>query len=226
MNAGSPVGHRVRSFAVFAISTMVLTSLIVSSTAAYASPTTPLLLSLSVVLLSGALVTWAIHPTWSTSHGHAAPRRRPFGPSASSDFAMCSESGHLDGATGVAANVPVRVVPQAATGNGNEKAEAHDDHDSRSSDRDPDGMAGIRRTGMEEIGLHTALDTSGFLGARADDRRLADTDLVLLDIKSSDAAGYRALTGAERLRRSTSRAVSKPSAPAPGSDSCCARAHR
>ena len=37
-----------------------------------------------------------------------------------------------------------------------------------------------------ELGLHTALDTSGFLGARADDALLADTDLVLLDIKSWD----------------------------------------
>ncbi|MFD8754445.1 pyruvate formate-lyase-activating protein [Kitasatospora sp. NPDC059577] len=46
-----------------------------------------------------------------------------------------------------------------------------------------------------ELGLHTALDTSGFLGARADDALLADTDLVLLDIKSWDRALYRHLTG-------------------------------
>ncbi|MFF2628748.1 pyruvate formate-lyase-activating protein [Kitasatospora griseola] len=46
-----------------------------------------------------------------------------------------------------------------------------------------------------ELGLHTALDTSGFLGARADDALLADTDLVLLDIKSWDRALYRRLTG-------------------------------
>ncbi|MEU9891043.1 pyruvate formate-lyase-activating protein [Sphaerisporangium sp. NPDC051011] len=46
-------------------------------------------------------------------------------------------------------------------------------------------------------GLHTALDTSGFLGDRATDAMLADTDLVLLDIKSSDPATYRALTGGE-----------------------------
>ncbi|MBB2915025.1 pyruvate formate lyase activating enzyme [Streptosporangium becharense] len=44
-------------------------------------------------------------------------------------------------------------------------------------------------------GLHTALDTSGFLGDRATDAMLADTDLVLLDIKSSDPDGYRRLTG-------------------------------
>ncbi|GGS26135.1 pyruvate formate-lyase-activating enzyme [Streptomyces aureoverticillatus] len=49
----------------------------------------------------------------------------------------------------------------------------------------------------KEAGLHTALDTSGFLGARADDALLADTDLVLLDIKSFDVATYRKLTGGE-----------------------------
>ncbi|WP_151769912.1 pyruvate formate-lyase-activating protein [Streptomyces abyssomicinicus] len=47
----------------------------------------------------------------------------------------------------------------------------------------------------KEAGLHTALDTSGFLGARAGDELLADTDLVLLDIKSFDATRYRELTG-------------------------------
>jgi pyruvate formate lyase activating enzyme len=49
----------------------------------------------------------------------------------------------------------------------------------------------------KEAGLHTALDTSGFLGARAGDRLLADTDLVLLDIKSFDVTTYRKLTGGE-----------------------------
>ncbi|MFE0437369.1 pyruvate formate-lyase-activating protein [Streptomyces nigra] len=47
----------------------------------------------------------------------------------------------------------------------------------------------------KEAGLHTALDTSGFLGARASDALLADTDLVLLDIKSFDVATYRKVTG-------------------------------
>ncbi|MEV4461381.1 pyruvate formate-lyase-activating protein [Microbispora sp. NPDC049633] len=46
-----------------------------------------------------------------------------------------------------------------------------------------------------DSGLHTALDTSGFLGDRASDALLADTDLVLLDIKSHDPQGYRRLTG-------------------------------
>ncbi|WP_371664837.1 pyruvate formate-lyase-activating protein [Streptomyces sp. NBC_00280] len=49
----------------------------------------------------------------------------------------------------------------------------------------------------KEAGLHTALDTSGFLGARASDELLADTDLVLLDIKSFDVPAYRRLTGGE-----------------------------
>ncbi|MFI8071677.1 pyruvate formate-lyase-activating protein [Streptomyces sp. NPDC086033] len=49
----------------------------------------------------------------------------------------------------------------------------------------------------KEAGLHTALDTSGFLGARATDELLADTDLVLLDIKSFDVNTYRHLTGGE-----------------------------
>ncbi|WP_328584332.1 pyruvate formate-lyase-activating protein [Streptomyces sp. NBC_00370] len=46
-----------------------------------------------------------------------------------------------------------------------------------------------------ELGLHTALDTSGSLGARATDDLLADTDLVLLDIKAFDIPTYRRLTG-------------------------------
>ncbi|MEU7180814.1 pyruvate formate-lyase-activating protein [Streptomyces celluloflavus] len=46
-----------------------------------------------------------------------------------------------------------------------------------------------------ELGLHTALDTSGFLGARATDAMLRDVDLVLLDIKSWDRALYQRLTG-------------------------------
>ncbi|WP_434590855.1 pyruvate formate-lyase-activating protein [Streptomyces sp. A5-4] len=48
-----------------------------------------------------------------------------------------------------------------------------------------------------DLGLHTALDTSGFLGARATDALLRDVDLVLLDIKSWDRAIYRRVTGRE-----------------------------
>ena len=50
-------------------------------------------------------------------------------------------------------------------------------------------------TGAKGAGLHTALDTSGFLGARASDALLAHTDLVLLDIKSWNPDTYRRLTG-------------------------------
>ncbi|MEU8107828.1 pyruvate formate-lyase-activating protein [Nonomuraea muscovyensis] len=46
-----------------------------------------------------------------------------------------------------------------------------------------------------DSGLHTALDTSGLLGERATDAMLADTDLVLLDIKSYSPATYRRVTG-------------------------------
>lgn len=49
----------------------------------------------------------------------------------------------------------------------------------------------------KRMGLHTALDTSGFLGERADDAYLANVDLVLLDIKSGDPDTYRAVTGQE-----------------------------
>jgi pyruvate formate lyase activating enzyme len=45
-----------------------------------------------------------------------------------------------------------------------------------------------------DLGLHTALDTSGFLGDRADDALLDATDLVLLDIKSFDTEIYHRVT--------------------------------
>ncbi|MGM1062611.1 pyruvate formate-lyase-activating protein [Saccharothrix sp. Mg75] len=50
---------------------------------------------------------------------------------------------------------------------------------------------------VKGMGLHTALDTSGLLGARASDELPADTDLVLLDIKSWDPTTYRHVTGGE-----------------------------
>jgi len=48
--------------------------------------------------------------------------------------------------------------------------------------------------GAKEMGLQTALDTSGVLGDRASDELLAATDLVLLDIKAVDPVLYRNLT--------------------------------
>ncbi|EKV29475.1 Pyruvate formate-lyase activating enzyme [Caenispirillum salinarum AK4] len=50
--------------------------------------------------------------------------------------------------------------------------------------------------GAKALGLHTALDTSGFLGSHADDALLAETDLVLLDIKAFSEETYQSLTGA------------------------------
>src|SRR5262249_7323522 len=47
----------------------------------------------------------------------------------------------------------------------------------------------------KEMGLHTAIETSGFLGDRADEQYLACLDLVLLDIKSGDPDTYRRATG-------------------------------
>jgi pyruvate formate lyase activating enzyme len=49
--------------------------------------------------------------------------------------------------------------------------------------------------GAKEMGLHTAIQTSGFLGDRADQTYLSAIDLVLLDIKSSDPDTYRRVTG-------------------------------
>jgi len=49
--------------------------------------------------------------------------------------------------------------------------------------------------GAKKMGLHTAIETSGFLGDRADDSYLSVVDLVLLDIKSSNPDTYRKVTG-------------------------------
>ncbi len=49
----------------------------------------------------------------------------------------------------------------------------------------------------KRMGLHTALDTSGFLGVRADEEYLKHVDLVLLDIKSGDPETYKKVTAQE-----------------------------
>lgn len=49
----------------------------------------------------------------------------------------------------------------------------------------------------KKIGVHTALDTNGYLGERLSDEELELIDVVLLDIKSWDAARHRQLTGKE-----------------------------
>lgn len=57
----------------------------------------------------------------------------------------------------------------------------------------PEFCAAVFR-GAKKLGLHTALDTSGFLGSHADDHLLEDVDLVLLDIKAFSEATYRKVT--------------------------------
>src|SRR5215470_861772 len=47
----------------------------------------------------------------------------------------------------------------------------------------------------KQMGLHTAIETSGYLGNRVDENYLSCLDLVLLDIKSSDPDTYRVATG-------------------------------
>src|SRR5262245_40702196 len=59
------------------------------------------------------------------------------------------------------------------------------------------GFTGRILAGAKRMGLHTAIETSGFLGHRADDRYLSNIDLVLLDIKSSDPETYRQVTSRE-----------------------------
>ena len=51
--------------------------------------------------------------------------------------------------------------------------------------------------GAKRMGLHTAIETSGFLGDRVDQAYLSVLDLVLLDIKSGDPEVYRKVTGRE-----------------------------
>ena len=48
--------------------------------------------------------------------------------------------------------------------------------------------------GAKALNLHTAIETSGFLGDTVDDAFLACVDLVLLDIKSGDQETYRRTT--------------------------------
>ena len=52
-------------------------------------------------------------------------------------------------------------------------------------------------TAAQAMGIHTALDTNGYLGDRLTDEDLEKIDLVLLDIKSWDPERHRQLTGME-----------------------------
>ena len=57
----------------------------------------------------------------------------------------------------------------------------------------PDFTRALLRS-CKEMGLHTCIDTSGHLGCNADDAMLADTDLVLLDIKAWNPEQYKHVT--------------------------------
>lgn len=59
-----------------------------------------------------------------------------------------------------------------------------------------DGFVGeLFREAKRRFGLHTALDTQGFLHERVSDEWFDAVDLVMLDIKHSDPERYHALTG-------------------------------
>lgn len=58
-------------------------------------------------------------------------------------------------------------------------------------------FAGTILKGCKSLGLHTCLDTSGHLGANAGGELLANTDMVLLDIKAWNPERYRELTGGD-----------------------------
>ena len=49
--------------------------------------------------------------------------------------------------------------------------------------------------GTKAMGIHTCIDTSGYLGANCDDEMLDNLDLVLLDVKSGFPETYKEVTG-------------------------------
>jgi pyruvate formate lyase activating enzyme len=51
--------------------------------------------------------------------------------------------------------------------------------------------------GAKKLGIHTAIETNGYLGANLSDADLANLDLVLLGIKSWDPVRHKDLTGRE-----------------------------
>jgi pyruvate formate lyase activating enzyme len=52
---------------------------------------------------------------------------------------------------------------------------------------------------VRETGIHTALDTNGYLGARLTDRDLETCDLVILGLKALDAGLHRRVTGMDNV---------------------------
>ncbi len=51
--------------------------------------------------------------------------------------------------------------------------------------------------GAKSMGVHTAIDTSGYFGRHASDEMLDNIDLVLLDVKSGIPETYKVVTGRE-----------------------------
>jgi pyruvate formate lyase activating enzyme len=58
-----------------------------------------------------------------------------------------------------------------------------------------DRFAARLLTAAKSMGIHTALDTNGFLGERLSDQELEQIDVVLLDIKAWDPQSHKDLTG-------------------------------
>lgn len=50
---------------------------------------------------------------------------------------------------------------------------------------------------VHDAGIHTAIDTSGFFGARLRDEDIDNIDLFLLDVKAGDEATYKLVTARE-----------------------------
>ena len=71
-------------------------------------------------------------------------------------------------------------------------------------------------TGAKAMGIHTAIETNGFLGAELTDSDLDAIDLVLLGIKTWDPERHRALTGRDNAPTLEPAHASCPS----GSGSC------
>ncbi|KMY23977.1 pyruvate formate-lyase 1-activating enzyme [Actinobaculum suis] len=58
----------------------------------------------------------------------------------------------------------------------------------------PKFMANVLH-GAKKMGIHTCIDTSGFLGRSVSDETMQDIDLVLLDVKSGNEETYKHVTG-------------------------------
>lgn len=61
----------------------------------------------------------------------------------------------------------------------------------------PGFVGALLRRLHDDLRLHTALDTTGFLGRKVADDWFDPVDLVMLDIKHSDPAVYKQITGRE-----------------------------